>query len=1411
MHRQIDDIIETLKTAKQRGVSTVVLTGAGCSVSAGIPTAAGFVDLIKERYPRSYERAPVKQYPHCMAQLSVNERRDLIVAYIEKAKINWAHVGLAQLIARGFIDRVLTTNFDPLVMRACAMVDIFPAIYDFAASQHFKPADIAGHSIFHLHGQHTGFVLLNTEEECTRHAAHLAPVFEDAGRRRVWLVVGYSGESDPVFEHLARVERFDNKLYWIGYKDHEPPRHVRERILSGSKDAYYVNGFDADEFFVTLAQRLECFPPDFIARPFSHLDKRMQQLAPFRLPNQVVSNNIVHIAHQVIRQAKDLFEERPATTGPVDRNIVEAADAPLVLKAMGHLIAGQYDQVIAMRPRKGQQFPQGLRAPISLSFCAKGNLSLAAASGLRGEAMEKSIGEAIDYYQKATEVSNQLAAGYQAWGRALTARALSRRGRSAAKDLDNAVKKYEEALTKTEDKQGIYHDILNSLLAYLNVESENAEPILARMEGCLQRAQADSPDLPVLRIYSAGLWLERGKRRTDAEGKELLQKAYEEYVTSANNGPYIGAMWHNAGNALAELARRSSEVEGTSLFERALEHYQRSALPPEQAAVTANAMGALYFVWAQQSTGELQQQRCEQSVQYLSSALDAQPDFLQALINLMGLQRLRAPRLSRQDAAALWQEVLQRIDAAALHKADALTVDMLRGDALADRAQWLPAPEDEMLRMQAMEIYTKIAGQHPDRPRVAEALGGMFLRRASQSSGAESDSALRKAVEWYTREHKLRPQEPALAQAFAAALYRLSRRVERKEQERLLHQAVVTLRPLANDTSAPAMLMLMTKLLASLANLKPKKSALSLLKEAEPHVKAAAACHPDFAKPRIEWALLLTQQAEHADDREAQALFEQAVAKIREVLVSTPDDTMGHATLGAVILWRERKGATVDSQQRLQEAIREFEQAPENQAIISAQLMEAYHRLARLTPQFSALVLWEQAVHHATRAAEIEPTSPFHAENLGAILMGYAELLADDQRLPLLKKASNQYALACAINPPTLSAQLGRARSLTELSTLAPDADDEALWPQAQALFAAIEQSHPDDLSVLGAWGQSLLQRAEVLQTERAWEAAAEVFRRAATRPVSTGSKLTWPYFGIAAALAGQAALTADGVQACRLAGQAKTEVLTALKSEPENSDGLSILASVTLQLAYHAGLPIKKELLLETSTHLSAVVVMATATYRLLNYWGQLLMQLGMVADADERDQFFAQAIVKFEQAVQGSKHRHLELLNQATAWLTWAISGQPADAAMRLARVEQVLNDSYAISPTLAVRVMRTELRALRAVLATTEVNEGELQASICELDALLATESSNAMVHVSAARLYQVLARHMTESSIQELFLQIAAQYWVKAEQLAPGCTRGRNGATLMEAPEEGRVESAVMPLPLGPSDIRDLDSA
>jgi len=179
--RSIEEVAETLQNAKARGRACTLLIGAGCSVKAAIPTAVGFVQVIKDRYPHAFQRAESKTYPRCMSELLLSERRDLIAEYVDRAKINWAHVCIALLMQAGFVDRVLTTNFDLLVVRACALLGEFPAIYDFAASQLFKAPDIPGKAVIYLHGQRTGFILINTEEDFRRHSQLLGPYLRTRG------------------------------------------------------------------------------------------------------------------------------------------------------------------------------------------------------------------------------------------------------------------------------------------------------------------------------------------------------------------------------------------------------------------------------------------------------------------------------------------------------------------------------------------------------------------------------------------------------------------------------------------------------------------------------------------------------------------------------------------------------------------------------------------------------------------------------------------------------------------------------------------------------------------------------------------------------------------------------------------------------------------------------------------------------------------------------------------------------------------------------------------------------------------------------------------------------------------------------------------------------------------------------
>ena len=89
IERTIEDIAEAFGPHGAAPRRCSVLLGAGCSISAGIPSASDIVRQIKVKFPAAYARAASHDYPDCMAALERGVRRDLIGAYIDKAKINW--------------------------------------------------------------------------------------------------------------------------------------------------------------------------------------------------------------------------------------------------------------------------------------------------------------------------------------------------------------------------------------------------------------------------------------------------------------------------------------------------------------------------------------------------------------------------------------------------------------------------------------------------------------------------------------------------------------------------------------------------------------------------------------------------------------------------------------------------------------------------------------------------------------------------------------------------------------------------------------------------------------------------------------------------------------------------------------------------------------------------------------------------------------------------------------------------------------------------------------------------------------------------------------------------------------------------------------------------------------------------
>jgi Tfp pilus assembly protein PilF len=678
-YRSIEEIKETLRNAKSRKRGCALLIGAGCSVKAGIPTAAGFVDIIKDKYELAYQRAPAKTYPKCMGELLLSERRDLIAQYVDKAQINWAHLCIAGLMQAGYVDRVLTTNFDLLVARACAMLGVFPATYDFATSQLLKKADIPDQAVFYLHGQRTGFVLMNTEEDMMTHSKLLGPVFEDAGSGRVWIVVGYSGENDPVFNHLASIPRFDNGLFWIGYKDQEPASHVRERLLTQDKDAFFIKGSDADSFFVSVTQALGIFPPDLVARPFTYLLRTLTHITPST--DQTFEDDVIGTPRGWILSAIDQFETPVPALETIMRGgrpqmEVQKRPAVLTVAARYLLMQGHYKEVLAFRKDFDESPSPELANVLSIAFVMQGNQLLDRAKATTGEEADRLFTEAKEMYEAALAIKPDRHEALINWGNLLLERAKRKTGGEAEQLFIAAEQKYKAAL-------------------------------------------AIKPGMPEILLNWGNLLLDRAKTRTGEVSDQLFTAAEEKYKDALAIKPDMPDAFYQWGNVLLDRAKTSSGEESDRLFTAAEEKYRTALAVKPDMYEALNNWGNLRLDQAKTKTGQEADQLFDQAEEKYGAALAIKPDMYEVLNNWGNALSDRARRKTEQDADWLFVEAEKKYKAALAIKPGAPDVLHNWGNLLQDWGKTKTGQEAAQLLAKADEKYQAASTIKPGTPDVS--------------------------------------------------------------------------------------------------------------------------------------------------------------------------------------------------------------------------------------------------------------------------------------------------------------------------------------------------------------------------------------------------------------------------------------------------------------------------------------------------------------------------------------------------------------------------------------------------------------------------------------------------------------------------------------------------------------------
>ena len=618
--REISDLIESLKLAqdKERDYKRpcTLLIGTGCSASADIPTASGFVEIIEQKYPSAYNQAKggrkeIPSYQACMAELTDTERHDLIFHYVDKAEPNWAHICIALLMKEGVVDRVLTVNFDPLLLKACALLGFVPAVYDLATSQTFAPEVVRGRAVFYLHGIATGPVLLNIREEFEKRELMVSPVLKEGAGGRFWIVAGYSGDNDPVFNALAQVPKF-YKLYWLVNGDKEPAKHIQNNLLVEGKNTFWLNGFDADSLFMTLTIKLDLFPPAIIVDPLTHIDnlldkfpsgklpgqergrglaatarraikpaiisdpqaytkKRLDQFLAGQLPHKELLLDLADTPRGIIRRARKLLASEAAEIIPVKVMPGPAELEKLEAETRRAFFSGDYEKVLALAKKAQKGKSASLSDTEAWAYVMQGLDLLDQAKTKRGPEADKLFKQAYEKYKTALEIKGDMHEAYNNWGLTLVVQADMKRGKAADRLFEQAYEKYEAAQKIKPDKDTA---LLNLGLALASQGRTKSGPAADKLfDQAYQKFQAaietKKDPYEALSGWGHALALQAQTKEGHA-ADDLLKQAYDKFEAALDLKPEgTKALYFSYGLALFIQATTKKGVKKDELLEEA--------------------------------------------------------------------------------------------------------------------------------------------------------------------------------------------------------------------------------------------------------------------------------------------------------------------------------------------------------------------------------------------------------------------------------------------------------------------------------------------------------------------------------------------------------------------------------------------------------------------------------------------------------------------------------------------------------------------------------------------------------------------------------------------------------------------------------------------------------------------------
>jgi Tfp pilus assembly protein PilF len=403
---------------------------------------------------------------------------------------------------------------------------------------------------------------------------------------------------------LAKVPCYDHNFYWVGYKDSLPGKHIQEEMCIEGKQAYWVSGFDADQFFVTLAQKLGCFPPNIIGKPFSHVKELLDTLVTeYPIPGQDGKFSPTEQTRLQIDRAIKRYEEGeiPAISEEAEE---EERITRLEMQANDLLISGEYQKIIDMLPEDPAEITRDLIEPAAWAYVLDGNSLSEQALTKSDEQADELFQLAGEKYQKALEIKPDFHEALNNWGYVIFDQAETKTGQQAENLYQLAIEKYEQALEIYPDSHHVLNNFGRAISAQAQTKTgQQAENLFQRAIEKFKQALDICPDYYHALNNWGNVLSDKAATKSGQQADELFKHAGEKYQKAIEIKPNYHGAFSNWGNAIIDWAKIKSGKQAVNLNQLAIEKYQQALeIKPDDVDVLHN-WGAALLEQAKKKSG----------------------------------------------------------------------------------------------------------------------------------------------------------------------------------------------------------------------------------------------------------------------------------------------------------------------------------------------------------------------------------------------------------------------------------------------------------------------------------------------------------------------------------------------------------------------------------------------------------------------------------------------------------------------------------------------------------------------------------------------------------------------------------------------------------------------------------------